>query len=219
MTAGLLWSLAGLALLDSLNTSTLLVVVVVLLLARRPVLSAWLYLAGAVGSFLLLALGLYLGASGAAAAFDGGALLVRRVALLLVAVLLLVLAGRRLRERPRRALDLPGWFSPATAVVVGVLATLADLPTAFPLFLAVERLTAAGVTRGDGVLALLGYAAVYALPAVVALVVGSLLRERLRSGLEWLRTQVGGGPVPRSVPVALLLTAGAVAAGTVAVVL
>lgn len=219
MTAGLAWSLVGLALLDSLNTSTLLVVVVVLLLARRPVLSAWLYLAGAVGSFLVLALGLYVGASGAAEAFDGGALLVRRVALLLVAVLLVVLAVRRLRERPRRSLDLPAWFSPATAALVGVLATLSDLPTAFPLFLAVERLTAAGVDRGDGVLALVGYAAVYALPAVVALVVVSVLRERLRSALEWVRAQVGGGPVPRSVPVAVLFGVGALAAAAVAVLL
>ena len=219
MTAGLVWSLVGLALLDSLNTSTLLVVVVVLLLARRPVLSAWLYLAGAVGSFGVLALGLYLGAAGAAAATAGGALLVRRVALGLVAVLLAVLAVRRLRERPRRALELPRWFSPATAAVVGVLATLADLPTAFPLYLAVERLTAAGVDRGDGLLALLGYAGVYALPALVALVVVSVLRERLLPGLAWVRAQVAGGPVPRSVPVALLLAAGAVAAATVAVLL
>lgn len=219
MTAGLVWGLVGLALLDSLNTSTLLVVVVVLLLARRPVLSAWLYLAGAVGSFLLLALGLYLGASGAAAAVAGGTLLVRRVALLLVAVLLGVLAVRRLRERPRRALDLPRWFSPATAAVVGVLATLADLPTAFPLFLAVERLTAAGVERGDGVLAVLGYTAVYALPALVALLVVSVLRERLRPGLARVRDLVGAGPVPRSVPVAVLLALGALAAAAVAVLL
>jgi len=219
VTAGLVWGLVGLALLDSLNTSTLLVVVVVLLLARRPVLSAWLYLAGAVGSFLLLALGLYLGASGAAAAVAGGTLLVRRVALLLVAVLLGVLAVRRLRERPRRALDLPRWFSPATAAVVGVLATLADLPTAFPLFLAVERLTAAGVERGDGVLAVLGYTAVYALPALVALLVVSVLRERLRPGLARVRDLVGAGPVPRSVPVAVLLALGALAAAAVAVLL
>ena len=46
MTVGLLLTLVGLALLDSVNVSTIWIVVVILLAAKRPAATGWAYAVG-----------------------------------------------------------------------------------------------------------------------------------------------------------------------------
>lgn len=92
--------MVGLALLDSVNTSTLFLVMVVLLTARRPTAAAVAYAAGAVLAFLGLAVGLYAGAAAAEAVIFDLARWLRRLTFALLAVWL--------RDRPRKPACQPG---------------------------------------------------------------------------------------------------------------
>jgi hypothetical protein len=83
-----------------------------------------------------------------------------------------------------------------------VLLTGADLPNAFPYFVAIERLLSIGVPPGRGLLILAGYAVVYCLPCVVLLIVGLSARTAVRARLEALVARFGTGTVRRSVPTA-----------------
>ena len=66
-----------------------------------------------------------------------------------------------------------------------------------------------------GLLVLAGYTVVYCLPCLVLLAVGLLARERTRAWLERIVTRFGRGTIRRSVPVAVLLMACALAVGSV----
>lgn len=72
-------SLGGLALVDSLNTSTLFLAILILLTARRPASTAWAYALGAIASFFTLAVVLYFAADAASAVVSELALWMRRV--------------------------------------------------------------------------------------------------------------------------------------------
>lgn len=177
MTTGLLLGIAGLAVLDSFNPATIVAVALILLASRRrPVLEALAFVVGAFATVLALGVVVYLGAEAATAAVEGGLVWLRRVAFGLAALLVLVAALRWLRPRHRRAVGLPAWFGPRTALPLGVLMTGADLPNAFPYFVALERLVSADVGAGVAVAVLVGYAALYCLPCLVLLAVG--LRSR-----------------------------------------
>ena len=200
MSPGLALALAGLALLDALNTSAMLVAVAALLAApRRPVASAIACVAGAAAVFLVVGVALYLGAAAAQDVLAGGLLAVRRAGLVLLAVLLLVHAVRRARTRPGRAPGLPRWFSRGTAVALSAAGALGDLPTALPFLLAVERLVSAHLSTTTAVLALVGYVVVLSLPSLVVLGFVAAHRERARSLLAGLLGRLGGKE--RSVPV------------------
>lgn len=219
MTGDLVATLVGLALLDSVNTSTLFVVMVVLLTARSPVRSASAYAVGAAGSFFGLACGLYAGAAAAEAVVADLAGWLRRGTLVLLALWLLYLGFKRLRDRPRKPLLLPAWFGPLTAFPIGALATVADLPNAFPLFIAVERLTSAPIEGPVAVLALAGYVAVYALPIVVVIVIGVAKADQARAAMRRITDHFLSGTAQRSLPLATGFTVAAVASGTLAAVL
>jgi hypothetical protein len=95
--------------------------------------------------------------------------------------------------------ELPAWFSPWTAAPIGVLVTGADLPNAFPYLVAIERLLAADVPNGLGVVVLALYAVVYCLPCLVLLLIGVLHGERLRRRLRRVYDRIGRErTVPRS---------------------
>lgn len=204
LSGPLLAGVTGLALLDSLNPATLAAVALVLLLARRrPVVSAGAVAAGAFLTVLGVGLLLFLSAGAAAGAVDGVVVGLRFVAFGLAGAGLVVAGLRRLRDRPRRAVRLPRWFSPVTAVALGAGMTAADLPNAFPYFVAIERLLDAGVGAATGALVLAGYAAVYCLPCVVLVVVGAVAHDRVRGRLERLVARFTTGVVKRSVPLAV----------------
>ena len=173
MTWQLAASITGLAAMDSLNPATLVAISLILLGSRRrPVAEALGVALGAFASVFLVGLALYLGAEAAASSITGALAWLRRGAFGLAAFVLLVAAARSLRERRRSAIGLPSWFTPVTAVVLGVVMTGADLPNAFPYFIAIERMLAAGLATSTAVAVLAAYAFVYCLPCLVLLVLG-----------------------------------------------
>ena len=68
--------------------------------------------------------------------------------------------------------------------------TGADLPNAFPYFIAVERLVSADIGTFAALLVLVAYAAVYCLPCLL-LALGLSHRERVTAGLRRLHERFG----------------------------
>lgn len=173
MSWALLAGLAGLAALDSLNPATLVAVVLILLGSRsHPVADTLGFVAGAFGTVLVVGAAVYLGADAASSGVGNGLVWLRRAAFGLAAAVVLLAAVRSLRPRRRREMVLPTWFTPATAAGLGVLMTGADLPNAFPYFIAIERLVGADVGLASALALLAGYALVYCLPCLVLLAIG-----------------------------------------------
>lgn len=69
--------------------------------------------------------------------------------------------------------------------------TGADLPNAFPYFIAIERLLAAGITPPTAVVVLWAYALVYCLPCLLLLVLGLSHGDRVTAGLRRLHARFG----------------------------
>jgi hypothetical protein len=218
MSPALAAGIAGLAVLDSFNPATIAGVALILLSPmHRPVTSALAYVLGAYAVVLAMGAVVLLSAGAAASAVSGGLVWIRRIAFAFAALALLVAAVRRLRDRRRGAVELPAWFSPWTAAPIGVLVTGADLPNAFPYLVAIERLLAAGVSTGPGILVLALYAVVYCLPCLVLLLLGTLHGERVRRRLVRVYDRIGRErTVSRSLPVAAGLALLAIGAGVVA---
>ncbi|MEU6857535.1 GAP family protein [Glycomyces sp. NPDC046736] len=189
MTGGLLWGLTGLALLDSVNAAMIWIVVVILLGAKRPAPTGWAFMLGAAVSFLAFALMFYFGLSVVDSVLDGLTLWLRRALCVGLAVALVVMGVRRLRPRRRKGYALPPWVNAWSAVPFGALATIGDLPNAFPMVLAVERLIDADTATSVAVVVLIGYTLVYALPSALILAAGLAFNEELR---EQLRSVLGG---------------------------
>ncbi|NIZ91945.1 GAP family protein [Kineococcus rubinsiae] len=221
LTAGLLGAIAGLAALDSLNPATIAGVALILLAPlRRPGLSALAYVAGAYLVVVAVGAGLFLGSAALGDNVAGAATWVRRGALLLAALVLLVSAARRLRTRTRAAVELPAWFGPWTAAPLGVLVTGADLPNAFPYLIAIERLNAADVSRGSGLVVLALYGVVYCVPCLLLLAAGVTWHRQIARRLRRVYDRLGGERVqPRSVPAALGLLLLAVVVAVLALLL
>ena len=216
MSWPLLAGIVGLALLDSLNPATIAAVALVLLLAQtRPALSAVAVAAGAYLTVMTVGLVLFFSAGAAAGAVNGVVVALRYLAFGLAGISLIVMGIRRLRDRPRSPVRLPAWFSPATAVGLGAGMTAADLPNAFPYFIAIERLVNAQVGGAVGVAVVAGYAAVYCLPCLVLVVVGGLAHDRVRGWLERLVARFTTGVVQRSLPIAVASMAAGVAIAAV----
>lgn len=216
MTVQLLLVVAGLAALDSLNPATIVSVALILLTApRRPVLTATALVVGAALAVMTVGSLLFLTAGAVSGAVDGVLITLRFVAFGAAGVALVVAGIRRLRDRPRRRLGLPIWFRPATALPFGVLVTAADLPNAFPYFIAIERMLAAEVDVTTGLLVLAGYSLVYCVPCLVLLAIGVVSRERTRARLEGITRRFTEGTVRRSVAVAVMLMVAGVAVASI----
>ncbi|MFD3448651.1 GAP family protein [Microbacteriaceae bacterium 4G12] len=215
MSAALLGAIAGLAALDAFNPATIVAVTLILLAApRRPGLTALVTVLGAATTVFAAGAALFLGAGAAAGAVDGVVLALRYLAFAAAGAALIVAGIRRFRTRSRRPIRLPAWFTPWTAFPFGALLTGADLPNAFPYFIAIERLIDAGVTAGEGLLVLVGYAAIYCLPCLILLAIGLLARERTGAFLARITDRLGTGDIRASVPAAVTLLALGVAVGT-----
>jgi len=208
MTPALLAGIAGLALLDSLNPATILAVTLVLLAAprRAGLLAATTVLGAALTVFTVGAL-LFLSAGAAAGTVDGVLVALRFLAFGAAGLALVVAGLHRLRDRPRRGITLPAWFGPWTAVPFGVAVTAADLPNAFPYFVAIERMVTAEVSAGPGLAVVAAYAVVYCVPCLVLLGVGLIARERTRERLEGVMRRFGTGVVRCSVGLAVTYVA------------
>lgn len=209
--------IGGLALTDSLNPATIVTVALLLLSSmRRKVLTALVFVAGAASTVLALGIVVYFSSSAAARSLDGGLVWLRRIAFTIAALALVVAAVKRLSDRPRRAPSLPTWFTPWTAFPLGVAVTGADLPNAFPYFIAIERLVSARVGAPTALAILASYAVVYCIPCLVLLILGVTLRDRVRPRLDGLQRRLSTGTARRSPGAAAalgLLAAGAVSIG------
>jgi cytochrome c biogenesis protein CcdA len=207
MMGVLIAGIAGLALLDSLNPATIVAITLILLTGpRRPILSAMAFVIGAALTVFTLGAVVFISAGAAADVVSDGIVWLRRLAFGLAAVALFVAAARRLRPRARQAISLPAWFSPATALPLGVVMTGADLPNAFPYFIAIERLISAEADTTTGLVVLAGYAVIYCLPCLVLLLAGRVLHEHVQPWLQRLFRQLTTGTSPRSVPAAIALS-------------
>ena len=192
MTWELGGTLFGLAAVDSLNPATLVAITLILLGSRQhPLAEALGFVAGAFASVFVVGLTLYFGAEAAASSITGALTWVRRGAFGLAGLVLLVSAFRSLRTRRRSAIQLPVWFTPTTAAGLGVIMTAADLPNAFPYFIAIERLLTAEVGAADSVLVLLAYGVIYCLPCLLLLVLGLTRGERVIAALRRLFNRFG----------------------------
>ncbi|GAB2572937.1 hypothetical protein Aab01nite_82200 [Paractinoplanes abujensis] len=204
MTAGLLAGVVGLALLDALNPATIAGVALLLLAPMaHPVRAAAGFVSGAYLTVLALGAAVYAGADVAAGAVGNGLVWVRRIAFTVAAVGLAVAGLRRLRARIRPAVTVPGWVNPGSAALLGVVMTGADLPNAFPYFIAIERIVNAGAGALRSLLIIAGYAVVYCLPCVLLLIAGAARGDRVRRRLGRLYDRLGAEKKqPRSVPIA-----------------
>lgn len=210
MTAGLLLTLVGLAVLDSVNVSTIWIVVVILLAAKRPAATGWAYAVGAFVTFGTFTLLLYFGLNAAETWLDGLTLWLRRILFTIITVVFIVLGVRRFTARPRRGYGLPSWVNAWTALPLGLVATISDIPNAFPMFLTVERLIDTGIAPETAVPVLIGYTAIYALPTLAVLIVGLLYHDRLRARLQTLYDRYATGHTkPSGTIAALCFTAAA----------
>ena len=204
MTAALLAGVAGLALLDALNPATIAGVALLLLAPiAHPRRSAAGFVAGAYLTVFALGGLVYFGADTAADTAGNGLVWVRRAAFTVAAVALAVAGLRRLKSRIRPAVTVPGWVNPLTAAVLGFVMTGADLPNAFPYFIAIERIVNADVGTIPGLLMIAGYSLIYCLPCLLLLIAGVTRGDRVRRRLGTLYERLGAEKKqPRSVPIA-----------------
>jgi uncharacterized membrane protein YhaH (DUF805 family) len=213
---GFLVSILALAALDSLNPAT--IVAVTLILLSAPKRAGLIALSAIIGAFLTVfgvGAALFISAGAAAGAIDGLTIVLRSVAFGAASIALIVVGVRRFRDRNRKSISLPKWFTPIAALPFGVLLTAADLPNAFPYFIAIERLLSNEVSSGTGLLVILGYSIVYCIPCLILLVVGTLRRNATRDWLERIVAKLGTGVVKRSVPIALITIAGGIAVASI----
>lgn len=216
INAELLLSVAGLALLDSLNPATIITVTLILLAApKRAGLIAISAVFGAALTVFAVGTLLFITAGAAAGAVDGIILGLRFLAFGAAGAALIISGIRRFRSRERKAISLPTWFSPWTAIPLGALLTAADLPNAFPYFITIERLVSNEVELNAGLLIILGYTLIYCLPCLVLLLIGTISRSATRSWLERLVQKFGSGTVKRSVPIAVLTIAAGIAVASI----
>lgn len=211
MTGGLLWGLTGLALLDSINATTIWIVVVILLGAKRPAPTGWAFMLGAAASFLAIALAFYFGLAFAGSVLEGFTLWLRRLLFAGLAVALVVMGLRRLKPRERKGYTLPPWVNAWSALPFGVLATVGDLPNAFPMVLAVERLIDADIPAPAAAAVLVGYTLIYALPSALILAAGLAFNEELREQLQSMLSGHTSGTAEPSLKAAAAYFTGAAA--------
>ncbi|WP_104046089.1 GAP family protein [Arthrobacter sp. ZGTC412] len=206
MSAGLLAAILGLAIADSFNPATIVVITLILLTVRtRPVASAVTFVFGAFTTVFVVGAAIFLGAGAAADVVGDGLVWLRRVVFLVAAITLVVAGARRFKDRERKGVQLPGWFGVGTAFPLGVLMTGADLPNAFPYFIAIERMIDADASAALGVPVLAVYAVVYCIPCLVLLALGMAHGDKVQAGLQKVFHRFSTGTVKRSVPAATAL--------------
>ncbi len=110
-------------------------------------------------------------------------------------------------EEDRKAIELPSWFSTWTAAPLGVLVTGANLPNAFPYFIAIERLIVADVAIPTGLLLLGAYALVYCTPCLILFALGMTHGDKVNLRLRKILDRFSTGTIKRSLPIALVARA------------
>jgi cytochrome c biogenesis protein CcdA len=220
VTRELLLSIGGLALLDSLNPATIGTVTLILLAApKRASLIAFSAVIGAAITVFAVGAAIFISAGAAAGAVDTILVGLRFLAFGAAGIYLIYSGIRRLRDRERKGISLPTWFSPKTALPFGVFLTAADLPNAFPYFISIERMVARDVEQNAGLLIIFGYTLIYCLPCLILLLVGTVSRDVTKKWLERLVAKLGTGPIKRSIPIAVVTIVIGICVGSIPFVL
>lgn len=185
MTGALLAAVVGIALVDSLNPS-LFVAQFYLLTTPRPVPRILAYIAGVLlanfGGGLLVLAGLRRVLAGALAAVSAD---VANAGLLLLGTAVLVF-GLWYRAQPKPATEAkrPRSLRAISAFGLGVVVMGNELTTAVPYFVALERITEAGLGLAGNLLALGLYNLVFAAPLFAFLALAVVYRGRFTSQLD-----------------------------------
>lgn len=192
MTGALLAAVVGIALVDSLNPS-LFVAQFYLLTTPQPVPRILAYIGGVlaanVGGGLLVLAGLRRVLAGALGAVSAD---VANAGLLVLGVALLAFGlWYRARPKPETEAKQPRSLRPVSAFALGVVVMGNELTTAVPYFVALERITQAGLSTAGDLLALGLYNLVFAAPLFAFLALAVVYRKRFTSQLEavnaWVR--------------------------------
>jgi len=99
----------------SVPATIVLITLILLTVRTRPVASAVTFVLGAFTTVFVIGAVIFLGAGAAADVVGDGLVWLRRIVFLVAAVTLLVAAVRRLKDRERKGVQLPGWFGVGTA--------------------------------------------------------------------------------------------------------
>ena len=190
--AGTLFSLLGLALLDSINPSALAVTIFLVLQGGSYVLRVLVYVSAVFLSYLGIGVLLMLGLGSLWEYVEGPAVYaVQGVAgVLLLGYAVFAPSGKprkKARSREPRSAGL------ATIFLLGVTVTVVEFSTAFPYLGAIAILTSAELAVGQWLPLLVGYNVIFVLPPLLLLAAYAAFGERIRGRLERLRERFEGG--------------------------
>lgn len=190
--AGTLFSLLGLALLDSINPSALAVTIFLLLQGRSYVPRVLTYVSAVFLSYLGIGVLLMLGLGSVWEYVDGpAAYAVQGVAGALLLGYAVFAPSRKPRAdtKPRK----PRSMGLAAIFLLGLTITVVEFSTAFPYLGALAILTNADLALGQWLTLLVGYNVVFVLPPLLLLAAYAAFGDGVRDRLEWLRERFEGG--------------------------
>lgn len=219
MSATLLLSLIGIALLDSLNPS-LFLAQFYLLTTPRPVPRLLAYIAGVLlvnfGGGVLVLGGLRTLVANLLSALSGDAL----NGLLLVLGLAILAFGLWLRAHPTGGGEAkkPRSLRPVHAFALGTVVMLNEITTALPYFVAIERIAQGRLGAVTSLLALVLYNAVFALPLLGFLGLFVAYRRRFAAHLQRINRAIQVW-MPRAIAYASILFGAALALNAAAYLL
>lgn len=219
MSIALLLPLLGIALIDSFNPS-LFIAQFILLATLRPTVRVITYIAGllvvnfAAGLLLFTGvqavIGQFFTALPATTWFIGQAII---GALLLITG---IVVWRKWQTAPPASTSegiaggrQPGSLHPVATFGFGMVVMINEMTTALPMFAAVERMNAAGVSTGEAALLLVAYNIVFALPLFGFLAAYLKLRQRFTDRMDAISRGVRNWSV--RITIALCLVIGVIA--------
>ncbi|HRE47386.1 MAG TPA: GAP family protein [Aggregatilineales bacterium] len=190
MTGGLLLSIVGIGLLDSINPS-LFIAQLYLLTTRRPVPRVLSYIAGGVLAYFVGGILILIGARTVIVGWLSQASPTLLYGLQLAVGLVILGVGLWLKpqaqpqeQRKPRSLTLTASF------MLGIVVIGNEVTTALPYFVAIEQIAQAKMPMPHNVLALLLYNAVFSLPLFAFLLIYLLFRRQWGGIIERINQSI-----------------------------
>jgi cytochrome c biogenesis protein CcdA len=187
MTATLLATLVGLAVIDSINPSALVAAGLILTKApqeRKNRAILW-YVVGVYVAYLLFGIALTFGLDTLIATFSS--VINNRLVYILQAILGVAMLTWAIlfKPRPRRTEKItPRLFTSKSLFLLGAAVTLAEVVTAFPYFGAIGIMEQAGLLPLVSVVILLFYNIIFVLPPLILALIYRFNKERFD---DWLQ--------------------------------
>ncbi|CAN5567548.1 hypothetical protein BH24ACT20_BH24ACT20_09650 [soil metagenome] len=188
----LLFSLFGLALLDSINPSALAVTIYLLLTGRPFAVKVLTYVGAVFSSYIVLGVLIMLGLGSVRGYLDSPVAYVAQGVIGATLLAYAVFAPSKPR-REVRAERQPRSLSLGAIYLLGVTVTVVEFSTAFPYLGAVALMTKAGLPVVQWLPILFVYNVVFVLPPLLLLASYSLFGERMESRFERLRERFAKG--------------------------